>query len=503
MPDQRKNVWELGSDWSDTILWYARGVGVLKSRPIADRTSWRFFGAMHGIDEGLWRQLGYLREGEPLASQSDQDVYWSQCQHQSWYFLPWHRGYLSAFEAMIRAAVVSKGGPADWALPYWNYNKAGQNALPPAFASADWPDGQGNNPLFVAQRYGPDNDGNVYVPQSEINLNALGDPDFTGTASGGSPGFGGVETDFSHSGNVSGDLENQPHNYVHGLVGGGDPNTNLPGLMSDPDTAALDPIFWLHHANIDRLWEVWRQIKESNTDPTDPPWLSGPAAGERKFAMPAPDGSEGDYTPADVSDLSKLDYSYDDLSNPVPGPSRRRRRLQKLGIVPMEAAMGEPKQAELMGANAAPIRLGAADAHTEVKLDTGVKAKVANSLMMAAPDSEPDRVFLNLENVRGTNDAAAFRVYINLPEGADPADHPERLAGAVALFGVRKASRTDDAHAGNGLTYVLDITHIVDDLHLKGSLDANALKVRIVPRATVRDADNITVDRVSVYREGR
>ena len=31
----------------------------------------------------------------------------------------------------------------------------------------------------------------------------------------------------------------------------------------------LDPIFWLHHANIDRLWEVWRGLPRSIavTDP--------------------------------------------------------------------------------------------------------------------------------------------------------------------------------------------------------------------------------------------
>jgi hypothetical protein len=31
------------------------------------------------------------------------------------------------------------------------------------------------------------------------------------------------------------------------------------GWMLDPSLAALDPIFWLHHANVDRLWEVWLQ----------------------------------------------------------------------------------------------------------------------------------------------------------------------------------------------------------------------------------------------------
>src|SRR6516162_9893763 len=39
---------------------------------------------------------------------------------------------------------------------------------------------------FMFQRYGPNNDGGVYVPVNMINQNALGDPDFSGVASGGS-----------------------------------------------------------------------------------------------------------------------------------------------------------------------------------------------------------------------------------------------------------------------------------------------------------------------------
>lgn len=193
----RKNVWELGGDWADPILWYARGVKAMKSRPLNDPTAWRFFGAIHGFDQGLWQQLGYLSPTDPMPSDGDVNAYWSECQHGSWYFLPWHRGYLIAFEAIVRDAVVKLGGPADWALPYWNYFKPNQNALPAAFASADWPDGSGDNPLFVQQRYGPNNDGNVFVPVDQISLNALADPDFTGVASGGSPGFGGVNTGFS------------------------------------------------------------------------------------------------------------------------------------------------------------------------------------------------------------------------------------------------------------------------------------------------------------------
>ena len=31
------------------------------------------------------------------------------------------------------------------------------------------------------------------------------------------------------------------------------------GLMGDPHTATRDPVFWLHHANIDRIWWLWTQ----------------------------------------------------------------------------------------------------------------------------------------------------------------------------------------------------------------------------------------------------
>jgi tyrosinase len=269
MPHTRKNVWELGGDWADPILWYARGVKAMKARALNEGTAWRFYGAIHGIDPGLWTQYGYLSEADTPPSNADIKTYWNQCQHGCWYFLPWHRGYLIAFEAIVRDAVIGLGGPATWALPYWNYFKPGQDGLPPAFASADWPDGKGDNPLFVEQRYGPNNDGDVFVPMNAVNLNALGDPDFEGVATGGSPGFGGVSTGFAHNGRPHGRIEQQPHDQVHGLVGG-QSSPMLPGLMSDPDTAGLDPIFWLHHANIDRLWAVWRQNPTTHVDPTKP-----------------------------------------------------------------------------------------------------------------------------------------------------------------------------------------------------------------------------------------
>jgi tyrosinase len=508
----RKNVWEVGDKWADPILWYARGVAAMRTRALAEPTSWRFYGAIHGIDQRLWRQLGYLSQSDPMPSSALRRAFWNQCQHGSWYFLPWHRGYSLAFEANIREAVINLGGPADWALPYWNYFKPNQSQLPPAFASVDWPDGQGNNPLYVQQRYGPRNDGNVFVPVDLINLTAMNDPDFSGSASGGSPGFGGVDTGFEHAGQVHGGIETQPHDWVHGLVGGGDPqNPRLPGLMSDPDTAGLDPIFWLHHANIDRLWQVWRQNPSTHVDPIDPRWIQGPSSiGERNFSMPMPDGTTWTYTPGDMEDLAKLGYTYDDLS-PVVAVPEPGQRLLRLGVsaAAVNAIQGavvpSGNNVELVGANHEALRITGSEAHTSVQLDPGMRRKVSASLARAAAAEEatPDKVFLNLENVRGLIDSTAFQVYIGLPEGVDPADYPERRAGGIALFGVRKASLADGENAGQGLTFVLDITNIIDELHLNNTFDVETLDVRIVPIKPVPEDAQVSIGRVSIFRQGR
>ena len=190
--------------------------------------------------------------------------------------------------------------------------------------------------------------------------------------------------------------------------------------MSDPDTAGLDTIFWLHHANIDRLWEVWRENQTpTDLDPSQSNWISGPAAvGDRAFKLPMPGGVSWTYTPGDLNDLSKLNYNYDDVSPPSGTPqltARMRRLRPNLTAAADIRSTAMAKKVELLGANAGSLRLSGAEARTSVKLDTSVQRKVSASLTAAAP-SVPDRIFLNLENVRGANDATTFSVYINVPD---------------------------------------------------------------------------------------
>lgn len=515
---KREDVWNAGDGWSEPLTWYAKGVRALQARPLADPTSWRFLAAMHGFDPKTWHAFGYYDPAEALPSKADRDRYWSKCQHQSWYFLPWHRGYLASFEAIVRAAIVAENGPATWALPYWNYNnaKSHANELPPAFAARMMPDGSAN-PLFVQQRYGDSHGRIVLDRERDIRLDALSDDRFTGGAQSIPPGFGGPKTLFHHGGEDradNGGLENAPHNAVHGLVGGTKPgqdaslpNPALGGLMAWPDQAALDPIFWLHHANIDRLWESWRK-GVSQADPADTTWLDGPAAGP--FYVPKPDGQPWKFAARQMLhlDAPELNYEYEELT-PLP-PIRRQRRLENFNSPQVRAGRAErrmkandDKPGELIGSSEQAVDLSGDWAETPVRLDKAGREALTSSraLSFTDPAREPDRVFLKLENIRGGNDAAVFYVYVGLTGDADPSQHPENLVGTLSFFGVSKASSAP-GHGGNGLSQVFEITDVADSLHLGDKLASlESLLVRFVPRPGYAASGGLSVGRVTVFRK--
>jgi tyrosinase len=519
----RRDVWSLGAGWNDTLLWYARAVRTLQSRATTDPTSWWFLAAMHGMHPVVWQQFGVIQPTTPLPTLVVQRRFWNQCQHQSWYFLPWHRGYLAAFEAIIRDAVVTAGGPDDWALPYWNYSDATRpnaRTMPDAFDLATLPDGS-DNPLRITRRFG-NGTTPIQLDPTDVSLAALQDDAFPGGDSDIPPGFGGPETLFHHgpeSDTTNGGLESLPHNVIHGAIGGvtpgGDPNDwrNL-GLMSMPITAALDPIFWLHHSNIDRLWNVWlRDAQEPHVNPEETTWLDGPA--DRQFVMPQSDQSEWTFVARDVLDTTAppLEYSYDDETAPIV-EGRAERRLHRLGaqVAPAGGALesegavvGTGKTPELIGASDGPVRVTGSTG-AAVRLDPASTQALRGDLEGVAatgarPTTEPARVFLKLEGIRGTSDAANYHVYVGLPPDADPAAYRNRLAGTVSLFGISAASDPNGPTAGSGISQVLEITEIVDALHLSGD-NLDRLDVRFVPATAAVARANFSIGRMSVFKLG-
>jgi Common central domain of tyrosinase len=126
----------------------------------------------------------------------------------------------------------------------------------------------------------------------------------------------------SGAGLVSG---NQMHNGLHGWIGGG------LGQMSFPRFSPFDPIFYLHHCNIDRLWAMWQLDGHASEYPTVGgrpnhhrddimyPWTGGAAgygtSAPIASAIPMPDFSAvGAKRNGDTLDYrTKFDYTYDTL----------------------------------------------------------------------------------------------------------------------------------------------------------------------------------------------
>jgi len=499
LPRTRLEIRASGAPWSAPILWYAKAVAALEQRPIADKTSWFFLAAMHGIDPDAWAQFGYIDAGAPLPEDPLNPTYWNQCQHQSWYFWPWHRAYLWTFEDIVAAAVVSLGGPADWALPYWNYSNANDpnaTTLPQEFTDQALPDGT-IKPLNIAGRFG------TGVPAGDAALDrSIVYDTFVGDEDGPVLGVGGPNTAFSHSGNANGLLEDYPHNLVHVDIGGQGGAVGY-GLMSNPATAALDPIFWIHHSNIDRLWEVWlNRDTTNNANPTDPAWLGGPA--DRTFRLYDAQGNDRASNPQDVLSTEALGYAYDDISDPLPGQFRRTRRLRAFAPaiaappMVMPAGAGRRPMSERLDVNGGSVAVSRQPVEVTLTLAPSPARHVAESFTAEAmrPDTpgEPDRVFLKLEGIRTDKGSGAFEVYVR-----PSPDAPYVEVGSVSLFGVANASDVRGPHGGAGITKTIEITDAVDAMS-GAQRQSGRLDVKIVPRPDNWSVDSLSIGQVSLVR---
>jgi polyphenol oxidase len=206
--------------------------------------------------------------------------------HFSWFFLPWHRFELVIVERFLQAAISEP----TLALLYWDW-----------YAHRKIPDiyvGQ-NNPLADLTRIaGPgaqmqdDDFGDAIRERDLITLRSFGE------FAGGAP--------FN-----SGRLEAGPHGGGHVFVGGN---------MGAFATAALDPIFYAHHGNIDRLWEVWRNADPANHK--DP--VAGSAWDSRPHSFTDVEGSMRIWKSSDAVSTEALGYRYDNIDPKEPLVIARR-----------------------------------------------------------------------------------------------------------------------------------------------------------------------------------
>lgn len=350
---------------------YRQAVGVMRANPKAtDYTSWMYWANSHGMPGPVPPAM------KPV---------WHKCEHRSIHFLAWHRAYLFFFEGVIREVT----GQSAFALPYWNWFAS--KALPDAFTLAA---GNGApNPLYHAARRPQPRT----LVQTPLNL-----PDYRG---------------------FQADLESNPHGAVHNMVG---------GEMSSTSTAARDPVFWAHHCNVDRMWQVWLDLGNDRVNPSDTAWTS------RRFVFDL-EGSKALAVP-DLLDPKGLGYGYDHL-HPA-GLPPDEVPLRPAGTVAVPVTPGSHALASK--ALTAPLTLSRRGKVSlnggSVALNFGVPTAAGKRMQLMAEGTASPRVLaLQLKGVRvtqaGIDKGLDYRIYLNLPrERLAGARHDEFYLGSISSF---------------------------------------------------------------------
>ena len=288
------------------------------------------------------------------------NIHLKYCPHTMPYFFSWHRGYLYYFERQLRAV----SGDAKLVLPYWDYYT--NPTLPSEFTNPN-----GGNPLYVERVNANVRQALSMAPFSSALINFP-----RNTANAFEPSF-----------------EDMPHNPVHDLIG---------NWMADLQSPT-DPIFWLHHANVDRLWVAWVSAGGGRKMPalTQAYW-SGSHTYSTTLTMPRS---------STYSTRTTLAYSYQNESFPT--------RLPLAQMTPARVRRAQATPADLIGA---PSPMG--------------------TFRLAPPRQTSDRTFaLGGALDVGLDDRS---LGVQLPVSAEHAHALARIAtgSAAALPGSTKAYRS-------------------------------------------------------------
>ncbi|KAH9878874.1 hypothetical protein J1614_002309 [Plenodomus biglobosus] len=289
----RREIRDLKTNYPDQWNLYLLALESLQWTDQADPYSYYGLASIHGRPYGVWEDAPGLTHKVGTAS---------YCPHSNELFLGWHRPYLALFEQMLHAHMrdIVAGAPADksdryeaavnaFRMPYWDWGLGGAKAVVPDFfinktiplIELDGTETLINNPLY-SYKFNPLVPGDFTEKWRGINETVRWPESDNFTASSRQGIFvqtfvdqstsliGGVETAFrsSNFSRWAKQLED-PHGWMHGIIGGGWDETQndrkFRGHMWPLEYSAFEPLFMLHHSNVDRLWALFQVIKPNAT----------------------------------------------------------------------------------------------------------------------------------------------------------------------------------------------------------------------------------------------
>ena len=422
------------------LVKYAQAVGAMKDMtrfPRSDARSWTFQWYTHWIpgpaspwDQAAAQKTTFISDVFMGLPANDPrrllaESMWDTCQSHAFnpnaptffqeiFFCNWHRYFVYYFEEIIRAVLNDQ----TFTLPYWNYlsGNVADLSIPPEFRDM-------SSPLFQANRNTWVNAGQRIDQQNPgaLNLAALNEPTYIDSPDG-SIGFCPV-------------LDDNPHGLVHVMVG-----TTM--NMGRIPFAANDPIFWLHHCNIDRLWETWNRAGRMN-----------PAWPNRQYSFAGGQGTMVSPLAAGANRTASLNYQYDDASSAPPAAPSSLRIVQ--AVRPARRAVAS-----------APIVLGAQ--RTRIPLTTAAGA-AQHHHQVGEDDPTGGQRYLLLGGVSAPDDAGStYNVYLDLPDSVrTPGPDSAHYVGTLHFFGAMASG----GHTHTGHRVPFNITDKLDVL--RGSSSAN------------------------------
>jgi hypothetical protein len=370
--------------------------------------------------------------------------------------------YVFFFEQIIRNVLHDP----TFTLPYWNYSVSTpgiHGVMPKEFRMQ-------NDPvfgsLFQANRNPGVNAGNPIdqgQPDSPLATTALAKCNYKTV---------GVQQGFCQT------LDFPLHGNVHVLVGTNQNMGNVP-------TAANDPIFWMHHSNIDRLWASWNRAGRQN--PNDPAFLN------KTFTFADGNGNSVTATVKDFLSITPLKYNYDRFEPVPPCP-----------ILPPLAATAVPAaQKRHAVAPGGAVTLGTArvDVNLAPPPEPDVAAKPLAARVAALAPSK--RLYLVLRNLKAdAQPGVLYHLYLELPPGADPTKAQAHYVGQIQFFDAAYHGEHDSGAAGNAPDkfYSFDVTQLVKSLRLKKKL-SDRPNLSIVPIGQPEEAAKPVIGEITLVEQ--
>ena len=145
-------------------------------------------------------------------------------------FLPWHRAFMLDLERELQAIDPSVS------LPYWRFDQPAPNIFTRSFLGVP-------NPNTGTLEFDATNPLQFLSPPiwRQPSFDTVSQPANVMTETG-TLQLGGIYANYRI-------MEGDPHGAAH---------VSFSGLISSVDTAARDPLFFLLHNNVDRLWAKWQ-----------------------------------------------------------------------------------------------------------------------------------------------------------------------------------------------------------------------------------------------------